>query len=285
MSRTVKPSAPNPSRLPGSREKGNLFVFPDPLRSMTEMFRFPHRLEGGGVGLCLKGKCRLSINLNTYEVRENDLIVFTPYSIVQLEDRSDGHTGCALLFTDVFVENLASTPALFSFSLRAQEQPVLALSDEERENLLEYFRFIRNRATRRENILQSLLLALVQEISLLYESRGRKRETSVSRREELVKRFFQLVMRHFKTERRVSFYADKLCLTPKYLSTLVRRTSGKTASQWIDRAVLIYAKALLKSSRLSIQQVADELNFPNPSFFGRFFKQHTGTTPRRYRLR
>ena len=81
---------------------------------------------------------------------------------------------------------------------------------------------------------------------------------------------------------RDSFYADKLCLTPHYLSSVIRETSGQTVMQWINQAVILEAKVLLKHSNLLVFQISDELNFPNPSFFSKFFKRMTGMTPAEY---
>ena len=86
-----------------------------------------------------------------------------------------------------------------------------------------------------------------------------------------------------RTERNIDFYADRLFLSPHYLSGLVRETSGKTVMDWINRSVILEAKVLLKHSNLLTYQIADELNFPNPSFFSKFFKRMTGMTPGEYR--
>jgi len=83
--------------------------------------------------------------------------------------------------------------------------------------------------------------------------------------------------------RSVEFYADKLSLTPKYLTTVVRETSGKTAHDWIIEYVILSAKALLKSTNITIQEISDRLNFPSQSFFGKYFKQQTGMSPVEYR--
>ena len=86
-----------------------------------------------------------------------------------------------------------------------------------------------------------------------------------------------------KKSESVSYYADKMFLTAKHLSTVVKEISGKTAGEWIDSLVVLEAKALLKSSEMSIQEIADELHFANQSFFGKYFKHHTGMSPKEYR--
>ena len=90
-------------------------------------------------------------------------------------------------------------------------------------------------------------------------------------------------MMHYKQDRSVSFYADKLCLTSKYLSTVIKEVTGRSVLAWINETVIAEAKILLKTSEMTVMQISEELNFPNPSFFGRFFKQYTGVTPLKYR--
>ena len=99
----------------------------------------------------------------------------------------------------------------------------------------------------------------------------------------MFERFIRAVSESYKEERSVSYYADKMFLTAKHLSTVVKEISGKTAGEWIDSFVILESKALLKSSELSIQEIADELHFANQSFFGKYFKHHTGMSPKEYR--
>ena len=89
---------------------------------------------------------------------------------------------------------------------------------------------------------------------------------------------------HFEKERSVSFYANQLNITPKYLSEAVKEIMGKTAGELIDEAVIMQAKVLLKTPDLNIGQVATVLNFPDQSFFGKFFKKHVGLSPNQYRV-
>ena len=88
---------------------------------------------------------------------------------------------------------------------------------------------------------------------------------------------------HFREERSVGFYARQLCITPKYLTTLIKRISGQSVSEWIDNYVILEAKTLLKYSTMSIQEIAYYLNFPNQSFFGSYFKRNTGMSPSQYK--
>ncbi len=95
--------------------------------------------------------------------------------------------------------------------------------------------------------------------------------------------FLTLVQRHFKTERFLEFYADKLGITRKHLSRVVKEQTGISPVEWIERNVILEAKVLLKSSTMTIQQISDSLNFSSQSFFGKHFKRYTGYTPGEYR--
>ena len=105
---------------------------------------------------------------------------------------------------------------------------------------------------------------------------------SLSRRANYVREFMQLVHQNFRTERGVAFYASKLFITPKYLSQIIKESTGRSAAEWIDQYVIIEAKNLLRFSGKNVQQVAYELNFPNQSSFGKYFKNLTGMSPTKF---
>lgn len=129
-------------------------------------------------------------------------------------------------------------------------------------------------------LIQTLLLLILESLN-----RGTTKVRSLSRQEQLSKDFFVLLLQHHKAQHDVSFYASQLYVTPKYLSTVVRKTTGSSIQDWVSRLLLFSSKSLLKSSRLSVQQVAAELHFSTPSSFIRFFHRLTGMTPREYRVK
>ena len=106
-----------------------------------------------------------------------------------------------------------------------------------------------------------------------------------NRAEEYFRQFTELLGEHYKHERSVGFYARQLCITPKYLTTLIKRISGKSVSEWIDNYVILEAKTLLKYSNMSVQEIAYYLNFPNQSFFGSYFKRNAGMSPSQYKAK
>ena len=104
-----------------------------------------------------------------------------------------------------------------------------------------------------------------------------------SRSKMIFEQFIKLVSEYHTQQRMVGFYADKLCLTPKYLSKLIRNATGRSAPEWIDAYVILEAKNMLKYSNATIKEIVFRLNFPNQSVFYKFFKARTGMTPTEYR--
>jgi YesN/AraC family two-component response regulator len=104
-----------------------------------------------------------------------------------------------------------------------------------------------------------------------------------SRQDVIFRKFLSLLATDITISREVQYYADKLCITPKYLTIVTRQMSDRSAATWITHSVILNAKALLATTQLTVQQVSNKLNFPNPSFFGQYFLRHTGMTPKEFR--
>jgi len=130
---------------------------------------------------------------------------------------------------------------------------------------------------------RSLISALFRQMEVCYHRDATVSRQEHTRREKLFNRFINLVNKYAVSERNVSFYADNLYLTPRYLSTVIRDTSGKTVMDWVNEAVIQEAKLQLCYTDKLVYQIADDLNFPNASFFCKFFRRITGKTPYEYR--
>jgi len=126
-------------------------------------------------------------------------------------------------------------------------------------------------------LIQAFFLGLSHQFHKIPES------NTQSKQEVLVENFINHVHKNYNQQRGVEFYTDKLALTPKYLSKVIKDNTGMTAPEWIDNYVTLEAKALLKSTNMTIQQIGDELNFPSQSFFGKYFKRQVGVSPKEYR--
>ena len=133
---------------------------------------------------------------------------------------------------------------------------------------------------------RALQTALLSELHLIYnkENAERKRRP-ISRQEDIFHRFTVLVNEYAAREHAIAFYADRLCLTPNHLGAVIREVSGQTVMQWIHRHIIQQAKLQLKYSDLPVWQIAEYLNFPNPSFFSKFFNRETSMTPAEFRNR
>ena len=137
----------------------------------------------------------------------------------------------------------------------------------------------------RRDIVRTLILAMFYDLSnvivRLQESESKKQ----TRADSIFTQFIRLVELNFRKERRVGWYAEQLCITPKYLSETVKNVSNRTPNEWIDSYVSLELRVLLKSTTKSIKEISDDMNFPNQSFLGKFFREHVGVSPSAYRKR
>lgn len=246
----------------------------------------PYRIKEGRIILPLRGSARILVNLIEYEISSPcTLIVIPPGSIVQLAKLAPDYDFQMIVPTNSLIQ-LPRAEELLDNYLSNRQNVLVSLTEKEREQIAAYFSLIWNtlqETTFRREVIQHLLNALLYTIGYIRNNRQVATSTQLSRQEEFFHRFIALVNEYCITERTVGFYADRLCLTPRYLNTIIRHTSQQTVMDWINQAVILEAKVLLKHSNLLIYQIADKLSFPNSSFFCKFFKKMTGSTPDEYR--
>jgi AraC-like DNA-binding protein len=264
--------------------------------AILRMLKYPVRFDGFIMFFLKKGHFSLDVNLSTYDIHPNSLLVVVPGNIIKLSAYDENHIGDAeLLFALVSKEFLSSVRfdfnKVFQDTLRIWKNPCITLQGDDLELAEEYFRLTRkvlsSAQSNKREVVGSLLTSFTY-VSLdvwtrqLAEARERE-STSSARINQTFERFIALVTEYHNQERGMAFYADKLCLTPKYLSKLVKQASGRSAPDWIDSFVILEAKNLLKYSDKAIKEIVYELHFPNQSVFYKFFKAHTGMTPSDYR--
>ena len=162
-------------------------------------------------------------------------------------------------------------------------------TENDTRRLMNFFGMVKDKVTsndiyRRELIIH-LLRYLYLELFNAYEKEASLMTTRKdTRKEELANKFFGLIMKHFKENKDVAFYADKLCITSKYLTMVIKEVSGKSAKDWIVEYIVLEIKALLKNTNMNIQEIAVKTNFANQSSLGRFFRKHTGMSLSQYRM-
>lgn len=259
--------------------------------SAMKLFRFPTRINAPGVLFCSKGSISISSDLEHHVINPRSMFVCPPGSIVQIESEQDAAVHF-IFCEEEFVNRVhLDQKQLLHLFMEVRTTPCLQLDDSEWSSInhtLEEI-FTEGRSGREDlfsaEIMYSLFRALAYRISRVIDDRmkTRKETPSLPRHTAYFNAFIEELSHNYMQERSVGFYADRLHLTPKYLTTLLRTTTGRTATQWIDDYVVLEAKNLLKYSSMNIQEVAYYLHFPNQSFFGKYFKQHTGMTPSAYR--
>jgi AraC-like DNA-binding protein len=253
------------------------------------LFKHPYKLDSTISSLIIKGSAKGKINLNEYQMSAPCLITIHPNEILQLQECSDDYSAMHIIFSKEFAHDLSiyikdSLP----FYLDIYNSPVLNLSDEELGSYVGYFTKAKeiisntNNPFRKESLVHLTMLFFY---SVTYQFHKTKREAFKTIREPLVGNFLELVRENYKLYHALGFYANKLCITSKYLTTLVKRKTGTTAADWIERYIILEAQALLKSTNMTIQQIGDELNFSSQTFFGKFFKRLVGMSPKEYRKR
>lgn len=254
----------------------------------------PTRIDGY-VGLfCVSGNLTLSADLKEYHVTRNTFSVITPGNIVRMVDNApkDGCHLIAVVMSSKYMAKLRfDMNSIFNHSISPVEYPTIQLNRIEVVLAMRYYSLMKkvmdsNRPFVAESIM-SLCSSLVFEVAGSW--RGRQQEILKSVKDQkgrnsvLYDRFIKLVAKYHVQDRSVQFYADKLCITTKYLAKVVKGASGKTPSYWIDSYVILEAQNLLRYSRDTIKQIVYKLNFANQSVFQKFFKAHTGMTPLEYR--
>ena len=260
-----------------------------------EMLVRPCRFDGFLMFFCISGHFRISINLTEFEVCENSLFIDFPGDIITVPE-IDGTQKEQLHFmvmamTREYMSSLKfNVPQLMSKSLALLKNPCFTLTDEEKTAAKKYIEMASEILGSTFTYKRECMAALLSSSFYLFGSviersiSSRGAETSGTDRSKAVfNGFISLVSEFHTQERGVAFYADKLCLTPKYLSRLVKSASGKSAPEWIDTYIILEAKNMLKYSDIPIKEIVNRLHFPNQSTFHKFFKAHTGLTPLRYR--
>lgn len=252
---------------------------------------YPSRMNASVISLCLKGSSRVGINLREYILTPHTLLVTLPDQVIQHISKTDDFSGVFIVVSKTFVDDtFPRLTQMLTFMFDVKENPTLLLSDEDVNCLLEYHSFLWKKVRMshniyRKEITQGILLSLFYDLHNMYKRCAPKINRLMSRKEELMDKFLREVIENYRSERTVSYYADKLCLTPKHLSGVIKEVSGKTAGKWIEDFVILEAKTLLMSSDMVIQEIAESLNFTNQSFFGKYFKNSVGLSPREFRKR
>jgi AraC-like DNA-binding protein len=239
-----------------------------------------------------EGELEIQVDYITHQACANSIIFVMPTHITHFVKWSNNLKGWVLAISKSYMPDLAISnqqqPVVISY-MQLKKNPVTLFESCEYQSLYGSLEFVRNIIRKPAHLFHKEAINLAFKMFFLdlgnfYLSKRERYVTpTLSRKEELFIDFQNLLRENCKKQHDVKFYADKLCITTQHLSSVLKEQSGKSASQWIQEALIIEAKGMLKTPRTNIQKVAGELNFPDQSTFGKFFKKHEGISPLAYR--
>ena len=247
-------------------------------------FEEPHKLSHAIIVICTSGSCSVRVNLVEYHVESPRLLNLMPGQIVEALSCSDDFVGYAIALSKRFID-MINLPGWQHQYIDMYNNPITYI-DSDRLMAVRIFYAMLYRAAANDN--NPFRLQVIENLIRVFYYGGissfENKEPSQNKyKNSVVAKFLELVQTHYREQRLISFYAGELCITPKYLSKLVKEHTGRSAGEWIESHVILEARAMLQSSDMTIQQIATYLHFPNQSFFGKYFKRATGISPKSYR--
>ena len=262
--------------------------------SEMEIFRVPSRLNALIIGVGTEGETSLTSNLQEFRLKKDSLFIFSPKHILQVQSNNRFKAHFIVIAPDFLKRINIDTKRMMPLFLQFGSLPCMELTHAESQSLRSFISMVEQELKGSETdfsseIIGGLIAATIYKVGDIlthYLTEHPEVDSPIhNRAEEYFRQFTELLGEHYKHERSVGFYARQLCITPKYLTTLIKRISGKSVSEWIDNYVILEAKTLLKYSNMSVQEIAYYLNFPNQSFFGSYFKRNAGMSPSQYKAK
>lgn len=243
--------------------------------------------DGLLLGFMINGSMKSQIHFLEYEIKKGDIAILQPRLMIDTKLLSED---AEIVTIGLSLDFITEYPILREFVMNNQIrwQPIIRLQPEEMKLQNELLALIQNfyhkkTSSNKTQMLRHLVIVLINMISEVYSNSPNRKNLVKNRTHEIIDDFYLLISKYANQERSVAFYAKKLHLTPQYLSTFLKRETGKTVLQWIDYITVLHAKTLLKSSNLSIKEISNELHFEETSIFCRYFKRVVGVSPKTYR--
>lgn len=240
----------------------------------------------------LEGKALINLDYTPYEIVPHSMLIVLPIHALQFVHSTPDFKAGLLIAQKSFVEECSTTSSYLSLAnyMTLRKKPFVQFAPGENIYLDKCMQEIKEKIELKTHafhseVIKNTFCAYVLELAHLMEQHKVTRSMPVlSRKEEIVNRFFQLILRYCKIEHTTTFYADKLCITPQYLSSILKDMTGKPANHWISDALITEAKIELRKPQVTVQEVAYTLNFSDQSSFGKFFKKGIGVSPSQYRV-
>lgn len=265
-----------------SNELGMLYGNPSMFKLIIRQHKPPFTINDFRMGMITRGHVRVRINLVEKELEAGMLLFIGPGTILHPVSYTEDLEIYGIGLFDDF--SMPQMPSAFNgqvrdFQVKASDADVATA-----RHIIDTIWHVVHQKDYNRLIISSLVAAMMHLYDGVYQRHNDKLQASQSREQTIFDRFIQLVNQHCAEQHQIGYYADRMCLTERYLSTIIRQTSGVTAKEWIDRALITRIKVELMHTNKSIAQIAEELHFPNPSFFSKYFKRIIGIPPGEYRV-
>lgn len=257
-----------------------------------DIFKYPARIDAFIFVVCSNGLIELTYNLFSITLSSNNLFIYKPGTIFRINAIESSQLSIMIFTRDFFDElglKLDNIPLHYKMMRERQTFPLSEECCRQISDLMsltgEFISLDSTKPHYGEMVKSTFRTFLYRAIYAINEHSVNKTIECLPKQENThFENFMRMLEENYKTEHSIKFYSDKMSLTPKYLSLMIKKVSGKLATEWIDDYLVLEAKNLIKYSSMSIQEIAYALNFPNQSFFGKYFKRHTGLSPKAYRL-
>ena len=254
--------------------------------SILKGLRFPHKIKKVTQIVITAGQLSCLVDFRMWSLKAPAVALFLPGQVVESIDLDVDFSGFGMVMNPEFTDSL-NLPVSLQERLFIKDTQFYSVSEEVLDALSSVYRQVSSLMNQpdnpyREEIIRHLFSA--HYYGLGYYMHGLQSQPStMTAQQEKCEKFMSLLAENFKNQRDIGFYADKLCVTSKYLSTMLKQETGMTALDWIERHVVLYAKSCLSSTSMTIQEISDELDFPSQSVFGKYFKRVEGISPKAYR--
>ena len=259
------------------------------LLPLSEKFlNMPFRIRFTMILLCCKGYLKIRTQMREYTLTRGSMLLIVEGAIGECLDISGDIRVLMMAFSSRFkVMETGFRPSM-EILAKVEKHPCLKLSEQEIDDITAIYTIMRHRMEEPgfqavEELATSCLTTLFYYISRHITEGGISPLPASGRAGNIHNDFLELVESSSLSHRDLAFYADRLCVTPKYLSRMVREASGRSPKEWINIRIMLEAKVLLRDPSRSIKEISDILGFPNQSFFGTFFKKMKGLSPSAYR--
>lgn len=254
----------------------------------------PLRFDLSGMFICLNGNVTFFLDDTKYEMKKNNIVVYFPYSILKIIDASEDLYGIMMSVDVNVVQPLLTRITDVDSILYIRQNPLTDLSEHDLTAIKNYIELYQKhlelsklyadnnqrRFWQLNNLqIENVKLNLVLQIIMAYADADNGLKNSVDRRDDIVRKFLNDLKDHYLSQHEVSFYSNRQYISMRYFSSVVKQRTGQTPSQWITSILIKEAKNFITESNLTVKEIAEVMNFPNQSYFGKWFKTHVGMGP------